>query len=83
MTNLKLLKFLLRSEGILFPQPSLAVLTTVLPRYKDISPYDYTRVFLVSCPTGDFINANQVVMEIPGSGNRFFTTLYVTGDGRN
>ena len=36
----KLLKFLLRSKLILFPQPSLDVLTTVLPRYTDNSLYD-------------------------------------------
>ena len=36
----KLLKFLLRSKLILFPQPSLDVLNTVLPRYTDNSLYD-------------------------------------------
>merc|ERR1719394_1854452 len=42
-------------------------------RYKDISPYDATRVKLTECPTGDYINANHVVMEVPGSGivNRY------------
>jgi len=45
-------------------------------RYKDISPYDSTRVVLSNCPTGDYINANHVVMEIPGSGivNRYIAT---------
>ena len=45
-------------------------------RYKDISPYDSTRVVLTSCPTGDYINANHVVMEVPGSGivNRYIAT---------
>jgi hypothetical protein len=45
-------------------------------RYKDISPYDSTRVILTDCPTGDYINANHVVMEIPGSGivNRYIAT---------
>lgn len=45
-------------------------------RYKDISPYDSTRVILSDCPTGDYINANHVVMEIPGSGivNRYIAT---------
>ena len=51
----------------------------MLPRYTGI--YDPTRLLLVSCPNGDFINLNYVVMENPGSGNRFFTIVYVTGDG--
>jgi tyrosine-protein phosphatase non-receptor type 4 len=37
-------------------------------RYRDISPYDSTRVVLTECPSGDYINANHVVMTIPGSG---------------
>ena len=37
-------------------------------RYRDICPYDNTRVILNECPTGDYINANHVVMTIPGSG---------------
>ena len=37
-------------------------------RYRDISPYDTTRVVLTDCPSGDYINANHVVMNIPGSG---------------
>ena len=37
-------------------------------RYRDISPYDDTRVILTDCPTGDYINANHVKMTIPGSG---------------
>ena len=42
-------------------------------RYRDISPYDSTRVILSECPGGDYINANHVVMTIPGSGiiNRY------------
>merc|ERR1719422_2138954 len=45
-------------------------------RYKDISPYNATRVKLTECPTGDYINANHVVMEVPGSGivNRYIAT---------
>ncbi|KAK2173047.1 hypothetical protein NP493_908g02008 [Ridgeia piscesae] len=41
-------------------------------RYKDISPYDTTRVKIKSSG-GDYINANFVNMEIPGSGivNRY------------
>ncbi|RUS91860.1 hypothetical protein EGW08_000431, partial [Elysia chlorotica] len=42
-------------------------------RYRDISPYDQTRVVLKNASTGDYINANYVNMEIPGSGivNRY------------
>ncbi|XP_076057001.1 tyrosine-protein phosphatase non-receptor type 4-like isoform X2 [Oratosquilla oratoria] len=43
-------------------------------RYRDISPYDSTRVVLTSHPqSGDYINASYVNMEIPGSGiiNRY------------
>ena len=62
--------------------PSLEISHCHLPnnaaknRYKDISPYDATRVLLTECPTGDYINANHVVMEIPGSGivNRYIAT---------
>jgi len=62
--------------------PNLAISECHLPensaknRYKDISPYDATRVVLTECPTGDYINANHVVMEIPGSGivNRYIAT---------
>ncbi|XP_064614139.1 tyrosine-protein phosphatase non-receptor type 4-like [Liolophura sinensis] len=42
-------------------------------RYRDISPYDQSRVVLKDGPLGDYINANFVNMEIPGSGiiNRY------------
>ncbi|KAG8036127.1 hypothetical protein G9C98_004707 [Cotesia typhae] len=45
-------------------------------RYRDISPYDVTRVILMGCVNGDYINANYVNMEIPGSGiiNRYIAT---------
>ena len=45
-------------------------------RYRDISPYDSTRVILSRCPTGDYINGNHVNMTIPGSGivNRYVAT---------
>ncbi|KRT83005.1 hypothetical protein AMK59_4108, partial [Oryctes borbonicus] len=33
-------------------------------RYRDISPYDKTRVILKGCPSGDYINANHVNMRI-------------------
>ncbi len=48
----------------------------ILRRYKDISPYDSTRVVLTECPTGDYINANHVRMEVAGSGlvNRYIAT---------
>lgn len=42
-------------------------------RYRDISPYDTTRVILTSAVSGDYINASYVNMEIQGSGiiNRY------------
>ncbi|XP_071446930.1 tyrosine-protein phosphatase non-receptor type 4 isoform X1 [Hetaerina americana] len=45
-------------------------------RYRDIAPYDSTRVILDSNVSGDYINANFVNMEIPGSGiiNRYIAT---------
>ncbi|XP_063983545.1 tyrosine-protein phosphatase non-receptor type 4 isoform X4 [Diachasmimorpha longicaudata] len=45
-------------------------------RYRDISPYDVTRVILMGSNNGDYINANYVNMEIPGSGiiNRYIAT---------
>ncbi|XP_033224912.1 tyrosine-protein phosphatase non-receptor type 4 isoform X4 [Belonocnema kinseyi] len=45
-------------------------------RYRDISPYDVTRVILMGSVNGDYINANYVNMEIPGSGiiNRYIAT---------
>ncbi|XP_076243918.1 protein tyrosine phosphatase Meg isoform X2 [Calliopsis andreniformis] len=45
-------------------------------RYRDISPYDVTRVILMGSTNGDYINANYVNMEIPGSGiiNRYIAT---------
>ncbi|KAK6631145.1 hypothetical protein RUM43_014241 [Polyplax serrata] len=45
-------------------------------RYRDISPYDETRVILLDGECGDYINASYVNMEIPGSGivNRYIAT---------
>lgn len=44
-------------------------------RYRDISPYDCTRVALVNSAAGDYINANYVNMEIPiGVVNRYIAT---------
>jgi len=42
-------------------------------RYRDISPYDATRVILRCGTNGDYINASHVNMEIPTSGivNRY------------
>lgn len=37
-------------------------------RYRDISPYDQSRVLLKEGTNGDYVNANYVNMEIPGSG---------------
>ncbi|KPI99310.1 Tyrosine-protein phosphatase non-receptor type 3 [Papilio xuthus] len=36
-------------------------------RYRDIAPYDSTRVVLKNGPTGDYINASYINMEIPNS----------------
>ncbi|XP_022117971.2 tyrosine-protein phosphatase non-receptor type 4 isoform X2 [Pieris rapae] len=36
-------------------------------RYRDIAPYDSTRVILKNGPTGDYINASFINMEIPNS----------------
>lgn len=44
-------------------------------RYRDISPYDCTRVVLINSKSGDYINGNYVNMEIPGGGvNRYIAT---------
>ncbi|KAL7050192.1 hypothetical protein ACKWTF_003982 [Chironomus riparius] len=41
-------------------------------RYRDISPYDCTRVILLGNEDGDYINANYINMEIPnGKINRY------------
>ncbi|XP_039753145.1 tyrosine-protein phosphatase non-receptor type 4 isoform X2 [Pararge aegeria] len=36
-------------------------------RYRDIAPYDSTRVILKNSPTGDYINASYINMDIPNS----------------
>ncbi|KAG6440612.1 hypothetical protein O3G_MSEX001358 [Manduca sexta] len=36
-------------------------------RYRDIAPYDSTRVILKNGPNGDYINASYINMEIPNS----------------
>ncbi|XP_050294337.1 tyrosine-protein phosphatase non-receptor type 4 isoform X2 [Anthonomus grandis grandis] len=45
-------------------------------RYRDISPYDQTRVILRDAPSGDYINANYVNMKIPGTEivNKYIAT---------
>ncbi|XP_055609256.1 tyrosine-protein phosphatase non-receptor type 4 [Uranotaenia lowii] len=45
-------------------------------RYRDISPYDCTRVVLLNAESGDYINANYINMEIPPTGtiNRYIAT---------
>ncbi|XP_055627036.1 tyrosine-protein phosphatase non-receptor type 4 [Toxorhynchites rutilus septentrionalis] len=45
-------------------------------RYRDVSPYDCTRVVLLNAESGDYINANYVNMEIPPTGtiNRYIAT---------
>ncbi|GMR40807.1 hypothetical protein PMAYCL1PPCAC_11002, partial [Pristionchus mayeri] len=42
-------------------------------RYRDVCPYDSTRVFLQQAASGDYINASFVNMDIPVSGivNRY------------
>ncbi|KAK2151211.1 hypothetical protein LSH36_372g03009 [Paralvinella palmiformis] len=46
-------------------------------RYRDISPYDQTRVKIKHL-AGDYINANHVNMEIPGSG---IVNSYIAAQG--
>lgn len=44
-------------------------------RYRDILPYDSTRVVLLDSMTGDYINASYVNMKVPsGKVNRFIAT---------
>ncbi|XP_050686630.1 uncharacterized protein LOC126980589 isoform X5 [Eriocheir sinensis] len=45
-------------------------------RYRDISPYDTTRVTLTTSPSGDYINASYVNMEVQASGivNRYIAS---------
>ncbi|KAI1704684.1 protein-tyrosine phosphatase domain-containing protein [Ditylenchus destructor] len=63
-------------------KPGLTMNDSKLPqniqknRYRDVCPYDSTRVRLVTAPSGDYINACHVNMEIPTSGivNRYIAT---------
>ncbi|KAL1137787.1 hypothetical protein AAG570_009483, partial [Ranatra chinensis] len=69
-------------ERIYRKKPGLLTSHAALPhntnknRYTDILPYDLTRVILEYGSNGDYINANYINMEIPGSGiiNRYIAT---------
>lgn len=68
-------------EQLYRKNPDLAITEAKKPinipknRYRDISPYDCTRVVLVNSDSGDYINANYVNMEIPGGAvNRYIAT---------
>ncbi|KAJ8003586.1 hypothetical protein DPEC_G00149880 [Dallia pectoralis] len=64
-------------------RPGLTMSCAKLPqnisknRYRDISPYDATRVILTG-EDGDYINANYINMEIPGSS---VTNRYIACQG--
>ncbi|XP_073970241.1 protein tyrosine phosphatase Meg isoform X3 [Rhodnius prolixus] len=64
-----------KKQGLSVSIASLAHNTST-NRYTDILPYDLTRVILECGANGDYINANYVNMEIPGSGiiNRYIAT---------
>ncbi|XP_038044567.1 tyrosine-protein phosphatase non-receptor type 4-like isoform X3 [Patiria miniata] len=47
-------------------------------RYRDIAPYDATRIMLQGSETGDYINANLIKMEIPVSD---VTNSYIAAQG--
>ncbi|KAF9805342.1 hypothetical protein SFRURICE_007585, partial [Spodoptera frugiperda] len=53
-------------------------------RYRDIAPYDSTRVILKNGPTGDYINASYINMEIPNSDTvlTYIATQVLTERGR-
>uniref|UniRef100_A0A915E2E8 Uncharacterized protein n=1 Tax=Ditylenchus dipsaci TaxID=166011 RepID=A0A915E2E8_9BILA len=55
-------------------------------RYRDVCPYDSTRVLLKDSPTGNYINACHVNMEIPCSGivnrNHYCYADHFGGKGR-
>ncbi|XP_059613922.1 tyrosine-protein phosphatase non-receptor type 4 isoform X1 [Phlebotomus argentipes] len=72
---------LVQYEQMYRKNPDLAITEARKPenaaknRYRDISPYDCTRVVLINSTTGDYINANYVNMEIPGGTvNRYIAT---------
>ncbi|XP_062987281.1 tyrosine-protein phosphatase non-receptor type 3 isoform X2 [Elgaria multicarinata webbii] len=71
---------LIQFEQLYRKKPGLAVTCAKLPqnmdknRYKDVLPYDVTRVILQG--NEDYINANYVNMEIPSAGivNKYIAT---------
>ncbi|XP_060103808.1 tyrosine-protein phosphatase non-receptor type 3 isoform X2 [Heteronotia binoei] len=71
---------LIQFEQLYRKKPGLAVTYAKLPqnmdknRYKDVLPYDVTRVMLKG--NEDYINANYVNMEIPSAGlvNKYIAT---------
>lgn len=76
-----LASLLAQYEQLYRKNPDLAITEARKPennsknRYRDISPYDCTRVVLSNSENGDYINANYVNMEIPGGTiNRYIAT---------
>ncbi|CAM4591418.1 tyrosine-protein phosphatase non-receptor type 3 isoform X1 [Lepidochelys kempii] len=71
---------LIQFEQLYRKKPGLAVTCAKIPqnmdknRYKDVLPYDATRIILQG--NEDYINANYVNMEIPSAGivNRYIAT---------
>uniref|UniRef100_A0A8C3XKJ6 Tyrosine-protein phosphatase n=1 Tax=Chelydra serpentina TaxID=8475 RepID=A0A8C3XKJ6_CHESE len=71
---------LIQFEQLYRKKPGLAVTCSKIPqnmdknRYKDVLPYDATRIILQG--NEDYINANYVNMEIPSAGivNRYIAT---------
>lgn len=71
---------LIQFEQLYRKKPGLAVTCAKIPqnmdknRYKDVLPYDSTRIILQG--NEDYINANYVNMEIPSAGivNRYIAT---------
>ncbi|KAI6177220.1 hypothetical protein M3Y97_00883300 [Aphelenchoides bicaudatus] len=47
-------------------------------RYRDVRPYDQTRVILQRAPSGDYINASHVNVKIPSTG---IVNTYVATQG--
>ncbi|MBN3321927.1 PTN3 phosphatase, partial [Atractosteus spatula] len=74
---------LIQFEQLYRKKPGMAVLCAKLPqnmeknRYKDVLPYDTTRVVLEG-EEDDYLNANHVNMEIPSAG---IVNKYVASQG--
>lgn len=63
-----------KSEDEMFEESKLAE-NIDKNRYRDILPYDSTRVSLLDSMTGDYINASYVDMKVPsGQINRYIAT---------